>query len=295
MSERTSYRAVCRILNKSSCGSGSICGIDGSGHAYILTNAHVAGSRVGRTVKVFVESQGDNITAKVVMAAYSDKTLADWAVLKTDEPYTKVKPVLLSKKRPSGTHYSKGFPRCKAMQGQTIKTYDMSDKSALWRWSPNSIGGQSGSGVWSEKDNLQYGLLTWSWGSADGRKGAGQMTSVIYKQSRNCSTAGEARWDDLEEVGGDYEIDEPGDDDPIVEPGFFQQTSIIDLPIWAEDKIVLPEKPDSAGLREHLIEYHRAAAEFHEKWMDVFEGTRPPKIDSNPKPQPRGNGETFGL
>ena len=294
MSDRPSYRVVCRILNKSSCGSGSICGLDKDGHAYILTNAHVAGSRVGRQVKVFVESQNENITATVVMAAYSDKTQADWAVLKTDQPYTKVRPVPLSKKRPSGVHYSKGFPRCKAMQGQTIKTYDMSDKSALWRWDPNSIGGQSGSGVWSDEDDLQYGLLTWSWSSNHGRKGAGQMTSVIYKQARNCSTAGEARWEGLDEVDNDYDMDEIGDDDPIVESGFFSQSSIVDLPIWAEDKIVLPKEPDSSGLREHLIEYHRAAAEFHEKWMDVFEGARPPKKDDKPVVNPDG-GNTFGL
>ena len=43
-----SIRGVCRILNQNSCGSGSICGIQPSGNALILTNAHVAGTKIGR-------------------------------------------------------------------------------------------------------------------------------------------------------------------------------------------------------------------------------------------------------
>ena len=65
-------RGVCRILNKSSCGSGSICGITQAGKSLILTNAHVAGSRVGRVVDVEVESQRKKLKARVIMAAYSD-------------------------------------------------------------------------------------------------------------------------------------------------------------------------------------------------------------------------------
>ena len=48
------FRAVCRILNQNSCGSGSICGRKADG-SFVMTNAHVAGSNVGRRVVCEVE------------------------------------------------------------------------------------------------------------------------------------------------------------------------------------------------------------------------------------------------
>lgn len=298
MKNGESIRAVVRVLNKNSCGSGSICGIRG-GKALIMTNAHVAGTRIGRIVQCDIESTGDRVAARVIMAAYSDRTLSDWAILETVEPYGKVKPVKLSKKRPSGSHYTKGFPRCRKHNGTDVATVDMSNKTPLWRWNPNSIGGQSGSGVWSDNDHLQYGVLTWSWGG----KGAGQMTSEIYKQARNRSTVGYPRVDGLVEVSTEYDMQEVSmdgvDDDPIIENGFFMETSLTELPIWAEDDIAKPEPespeaPTSQAIKEKLIEYHREASEFHEKWCDIFEGVQPPKKDK-PESRPGDPGCTFGL
>ena len=77
------------------------------------------------------------------------------------------------------------------------------------------------------------------------------------------------------------------------------ETSLTDLPIWAEDDIVKP-KPEQPGnepsnaIQEKLIEYHREAAEFHEKWTDIFEGVKPPKKDK-PESRPDDPGCTFGL
>ncbi len=277
-----STRAVCRILNQNSCGSGSICGIRENGNALILTNAHVAGSRIGRIVTVEVESTGDRIQARVIQAAYSGNTWTDWAVLETLEPYSEVHPVKLSKNRPTGSHYTKGFPRCRAFAGSDIRTVRLADNSALWLWQPDAISGQSGSGVWSDSDNLQYGLLTWS----VGRDGGGQMTSEIYRQARNCTVSGEPRIEGMKELD-DFEIDYDtnGLDDPEVIEGFVTQRNITSLPIWHEDDDgggdVVP--PNDGGdtsptqLQKIQIENHRKLAEHHEDMVRKLQGLKPPQ------------------
>ena len=292
-----SVKNVCRVVNRSSCGSGSIVGIR-NGRTLILTNAHVAGSRIGREVQVEVESLNyERITARIIMAAYNDKTLADWAVLETVNEWSKIAPVKLSKDRPTGSHYTKGFPRCRPFAGSDISTVDQSDSSPLWRWRPNSIGGQSGSGVWSDSDNLQYGLLTWSWGGL----GAGQMTSEIYRQARNRTTAGYARPEGLEELVDDRfdldSVDRSGCDDPILENGFFQQTNITSLPIWAEDD--LTPDPGNGGdgfdARKYSIENHRQLMEYHEKQMLKLQGMKTPITDPGEDIVDDEGGGIFGL
>lgn len=291
-----SIRAVCRVLNQSSCGSGSICGLR-SGKSLIMTNAHVAGSRVGREVTVEVESQGrERIRARVIMAAYSSRTWTDWAVLETIDPYSKVKPVKLSKNKPSGSHYTKGFPRCQPFDGSDIRTVRLSSTDARWEWQPNAIGGQSGSGVWSDQDHLQYGILTWS----IGRNGAGQQTSEIYRQARDFTLAGAPRVDGMIELTQDYDwsgIDRTGLTDPIVEEGIFIQRDITTLPIWAEDgddgsgPVVPPNDPGdvpTTTLQKIQIELLRSEIEAKEKALRRLQGLKEPSQDGQDKP---GSGE----
>lgn len=214
-------RAAVRVTAGNSCGSGSVCGFyrDGS---LILTNAHVVGTRVGRQVNIRAEVDGrtQEFTGQVIQAAYSDSDLTDWAVVYA-EGFKSIEPVLLSKEKPTGAHYTRGSPRCVWPQtGTPVITADIADNSTLWRWRPNSIGGQSGSGVWSVEDDLQYGLLTWSWGGL----GAGQQTSEIYRQARERTTKGAPR------PAGLRPVIEP---DVVCEAGFFSQSDIVDLPIWA--------------------------------------------------------------
>lgn len=268
-----------------------------------MTNAHVAGSRVGREVVVEVESTGDRIRARVIMAAYSDRTWTDWAVLQTIDPYTKVRPVRMSKNRPSGIHYTKGFPRCEPFPGSNINTVALSSNDARWTWRPDAISGQSGSAVWSHADHVQYGLLTWS----IGRDGAGQMTSEIYRQARDCTLAGAPRVDGMIEVPSDYNLgeDERGDDDPIVEVGIQSlHKSISSLPIWAEDDevgpVIPPNEPGdvtNTAMQKIAIEYHRKAAEQHEQTMRQLQGLKPPAENGKPDPDNDGaiNHDTFGL
>lgn len=289
-----SIRAVCRVVNRNSCGSGSICGQQPDGKALILTNAHVAGTTIGRIVDVDVESTGDRIKARVIMAAYSDRTVSDWAILETVEPYTKVKPVHLSKKKPYGSNYTKGFPRCQPHAGTDIETVDFGS-NGVWFWEPDSIGGQSGSGVWNDNDHLQYGLLTWLWNG----HGAGQQTAEIYRQATGQTVAGYPKPDGLIELADfDLKDSERGENDPVVEPGFFQQVSIADLPIWAEDIIVDPPKdpdeppptPGTSLSRADFMEYCRDMEELHAKWRNRFENTPAPPVNGS-----GGGSGTFGL
>lgn len=226
VADRPSERAAVRVRAGNGCGSGSVCGRTDNG-SLILTNAHVAGTRVGRTVGIdcVIDGRDRSFDAKVIMAAYSDRTLTDWAVLFC-EGLTEIEPVPLSMEKPTGRHYTRGSPRCVwPLKSTDVVTAEVSDGSPLWRWRPNSIGGQSGSGVWSYDDHHQYGLLTWSWGGL----GAGQQTSEIYRQAKQRTTAGEPRIEGLENVT-------PIDAEVIVENGFYAEQGIDDLPIWWDGK-----------------------------------------------------------
>jgi len=235
-------RTAARFLVGNSCGSGSLCGFYKDGTLF-LTNAHVTGTRPGTEAKIrmVVGAETKEYMGRVVMAAYSDKTLTDWSVVYVEEKIDVV-PRYLAKTKPTGSHTTVGSPKCVwPLQRQNITTADVSENSALWRWRPNSIGGQSGSGVWSLSDGLQYGLLTWSWGGL----GAGQQTSEIYRQARQKSVSGEPRIDGLVELGRNRDV--------IVENGFYQESGIDELPIWKtepddEPAPPTPPKPDCDDL-----------------------------------------------
>ncbi len=214
-------RAV-RILNGNSCGTGSLCGRDDTG-IYILTNAHVAGSRIGHVVSCEAlladGSATEKFQARVIEAAYSSKTSTDWALLKADARYMQgLEPIKLSTTEPdprklTGTW---GCPRCEVPSGQLCRTVQL---GSLWYWQPNSIGGQSGSAV--VQGGTQKGLLTWTING----NGAGQKTSAIYKQSHQQNTDGPARVPGMMIPASTAGVE-------LIE-GYHRETSSIgDYPIW---------------------------------------------------------------
>jgi hypothetical protein len=218
------------------------------------------------------------VNARIIMAAYSDKTLADWSILFL--PQFQIAPqVKLSKNRPVSNipYYTTGSPRCVwPLRNVDLRVTHISNNSALFRLLPNAIGGQSGSGIWSRQDNLQYGLLTWSWGGDTGA----QMTSEIYRQAVQRTVAGEPRPEGLEELSERAEV----------ENGFFAEVSIRDLPIWHDPTTVKPDPqlPNAGDVisREMLIEFLREQSEFYGKWIKRLEGGGS---------EQNGNGNTFGL
>lgn len=273
-----SSTSICRVINGNSCGSGTIVGFR-DGKTLVLTNAHVAGTTIGRTVTCQFPHLGNKkVNAKVIMAAYSDQVMMDWAVLEVAEqlalPATK-----LSKKAPTGEHYTGGYPRCDGPFYQKLITRQFTHGGTVWRWQPISIGGQSGSGVHSFLDNLYYGLLTWSWGG----DGAGQTTRSIWLQYSQRATIGFVRPEGLIELGDNRATD--------LENGFFEQTGIDDLPIWHDDTTP-PPPPPTGELTKALL----AIAENLQKTVDqlkdlaggVKESTPPGNDDAGEDP-------TFGL
>lgn len=215
-----SKRAV-RIINGNACGTGSLCGRDDSG-IYILTNAHVASSRVGNVVRCEAMKEDgsgtEKFSARVIEAAYSSRTMTDWALLKADPAFmVGIDPIKLSKEKPDGSRFAGtwGCPRCEIPSGQVVDTVKL---GSLWYWQPNSIGGQSGSAV--VQDGKQKGLLTWTIGG----DGAGQTTAKIWEQSTEKNTDGPARSGSEIPVSWANGVE-------LVE-GYSAEAGIGDLPIW---------------------------------------------------------------
>lgn len=159
------------------CGSGTIVGAD-SENGYVLTNAHVVGTSVGRDVGVDVTVGGARVrvSAKIIWAAYSSASNADVAILAAPQlscrsysPMSILEPNFVP-------FTTRGSPRCvwplvsKPFMNPRIST----DSALLWG-DPDAIGGQSGSGIFN-KDRVTVGLVTWSW---NGRC-AGQQTRSIH-------------------------------------------------------------------------------------------------------------------
>lgn len=173
-------------------GSGTAVGADSTG-VYILTNAHVAGTQIGRVINVDIDTDQNThnrqrVTGRVVWAAYSDAKLIDAAIIKIDAGLVQFPPYLpLSKSVPSDPPYAtRGHARfvwpseLKQFNNPTIKS-----DSPLMLGDPDAIGGQSGSSIYNSK-GVTVGLLTWSWGG----RCAGQQTHWLWKVYRERSILG---------------------------------------------------------------------------------------------------------
>jgi hypothetical protein len=276
-----SSRSCCKVLFGNSCGSGSLVGIR-NGKSLVLTNAHVAGTQVGRVGNCTFPFLNNKVCrSRIIMAAYSDRVMMDWAVLELDEQID-LPHVKLSSKAPTGDHYTAGYPRCQGPRFQRLVTRTFQNNGTVWRWQPNAIGGQSGSGVHSLLDHLQKGLLTWSWGD----DGAGQTTKSIWLQYSQKAEIGFIRPEGL------IELSAPN---PECENGFFAEANITTLPIWAEIDVppsVDPEDPKpNPGIAAELLlssgRLKQEAARLEE--LARMNGAQPEREP------PKTGGGTFGL
>jgi hypothetical protein len=278
-----SSRGCCKVTVGNSCGSGSLVGVR-NGKSLILTNAHVAGTKIGSTARcTFPFADNKQVTARLIMAGYSDRVMMDWAILECDElinlPHTKLANVV-----PSGEHYTAGYPRCQGPRFQRLRTQQITHNGTVWRWQPNSIGGQSGSGVHSIDNNLQHGLLTWSWGG----DGAGQTTRAIWFQYINQAEVGFPRPDGLIEL---CEVN------PDVENGFFAESNITTLPIWAhlDDGNPTPPAPPSGDYAELIQRVQSVLDKVGKDLSHLSELLKDYKPPATPGTKPPADGGTFGL
>jgi hypothetical protein len=212
--------------------------------------------------------------------------MMDWCIVEIDQdiPLPVVK---LSIDAPTGDHYTMGYPRCDGPFSQRLQTRQITHNGVVWRWQPNSIGGQSGSAVHSFADNLQRGLLTWSWGG----DGAGQTTRSIWFQYLNRAVVGVVRPEGLIELADNRAEG--------LEEGFFAEANITTLPIWAhlDDPVTPPPGGGNGGDREFRAAVLKQAEELQKqvgKLIELARSSSPAPSQDDDSDEPNTGG-TFGL
>lgn len=176
-----------RCIAGNSCGSGTICGADADG-AYVVTNAHVTGTPLGRQVHVdcVVGDKAQRLSGRTVMTGYSDSRMVDFSIVYVPG-LTASRYMPMLKTEPSDQPYATtGGPRC--IWPQVTKPFNNPRNygDGLITGSPNAIGGQSGSAIYNS-EGQQIALLTWSMNGLC----AGQKTSKLWQvaTSRNMQLA----------------------------------------------------------------------------------------------------------
>lgn len=223
-----------RVIVNNTCGSGTICGSTEKG-SWILTNAHVAGTALGRTLKIdYVSADGDKQTTAITRhSGYSATRMVDYAIAFADGLQCESPMKLLRTEPKQPPFATKGSPRC--VWPQVLKPFDdpRSYGQDLITGVPNAIGGQSGSGIYNEERNT-IALLTWT---INGRC-AGQKTQKIWDiaTTGNTELAGErpAGLAELQELPSRPETEN------VIQSSMVE--SVRDLPIWFQ---VTPDAPDT--------------------------------------------------
>lgn len=261
-----------RALLSGSCGSGTINGADGSG-AYVLSNAHVWGTSIGRevTIDVVADGQTKRLKGNIVWAAYSNSRMVDAALAKFEGLTAKrYMPLLKTEpdKQPFGTT---GSPKC--VWPLVVKSFnDPRDYGqGLITGSPNAIGGQSGSAIYNSAGQ-QIALLTWS---INGRC-AGQKTSKLWQvaNERNVLLA-DLRPDGLQELGCNP------DTRPETQEGVFGELPSIMLQDVAEDH-------GGGGQRYRPVTENVIANSVATSIEDLPIWHTPGQPDPTPDPEPPG-------
>jgi hypothetical protein len=248
----------CRCIVNGSCGSGTICGADSSG-AYVVSNAHVWGTQIGKTVNVDIVSEGatKRLQGRIVFSGYSNSRMVDFAIAKVEGLTSKTYMPMVKTEPADGPYGTRGSPKC--VWPQVTKAFNdpRNYGQGLITGSPDAIGGQSGSAIYNSKGQ-QIALLTWS---INGRC-AGQKTSLLWQVAtqRNVMLADERptdlmelaygpRPETIEGIHGDcprvvsgrpetvegiHGAIEVSDNKfrPITENVIASQASMQDLPIW---------------------------------------------------------------
>ena len=165
-----------RCMVGNSCGSGTICGRDNTG-AYVLSNAHVWGTQLGKVVNIdcVVNGAQKRVQGRLVFAGYSSTRMVDFAIAVVPNLKSKRYMPMLKTEPTASPYATTGGPRC--VWPQVTKPFNdpRSYGDGLVTGTPDAIGGQSGSAIYNANGN-QIALLTWS---INGRC-AGQKTSKLW-------------------------------------------------------------------------------------------------------------------
>lgn len=307
--------AAGRALNRSSCGSCSKVG-NWNGGSLLFSNAHVLSAQIGRNVRVefLINGQKETFPARVIEAMYSDRVTADWAMAFCEDPLPDVPVVNMSKKmvKKGMDLYTRGCPRCVwPPVDSDVDIFDVRTDGGVAWWDPNSIGGQSGSAVWSDIDHYMWCLLTWSWQRGGRWRGAGQPTAFIYEQARTIRRTGaflgHKRPDGLivpefpENWAPDW--DTSGLDDPVLPTvdtwAIDTDMNIRDYPIWEGDNPPVeppptePPSDDKRWLKD--VEFYRSLGEQYLDHARELEGLPSTIVDKPNNPPGQSNDNTFGL
>jgi hypothetical protein len=262
-----------RCMVGNSCGSGTICGFDATG-AYVLSNAHVWGTQLGKVVNIDAVVGGvqKRTQGRLVFAGYSSTRMVDFAIaLCPNLKSERYMPLLRTE--PAGQPFETiGSPRCVWPQVRKPFNDPRNYGDGLVTGSPDAIGGQSGSAIYNAAGQ-QIALLTWS---INGRC-AGQKTSKLWQvaTSRNVLLA-DVRPEGLTEMGEPCQEGvfgsvpflqevQSGNVRPVTENviASLASSSMEQMPIWFDASKPEPE-PDCFELTEQekeLIKFLRKQAE----------------------------------
>ena len=260
-----------RCMVGNSCGSGTICGVDDQG-AYVLSNAHVWGTQLGKVVNIDAVVGGvqKRTTGRLVFAGYSSTRMVDFAIALCPNLKSKRYMPLLKTEPASPPYATTGSPRC--VWPQVLKPFDdpRNYGEGLLTGLPDAIGGQSGSAIYNAAGQ-QIALLTWS---INGRC-AGQKTSKLWQvaTTRNVLLA-DMRPEGLKEMS-----------EPFLEEGVFgslpllqevqsgsrpvtdnviasiANSSMEQMPIWANPTKPAPDCYELTEQEKELIEFLRKQSE----------------------------------
>lgn len=291
--------ACAQVRSGNSCGSGSIVG-HWNGGSLVCSNYHVTGG-IGKSVTCRFRHKGNdiNVPGRVIVSGYSNTTLADWSL--THLPgFQDIPPVPMSTTKPKNApHWTHGAPRCTwPLVTKQLRPTRIDANSKLILFTPDAIGGQSGSAVYDSAENIMRALIAWSWG---GQTGA-QQTAEIYRmtQAASVEVAG-LRPDGLIPLtASDVEFEE----------GFHVLSDatgnirIQDLPIWdtsvnppadpeqPEDPKPEPNPPSGVFLpRALFLEYLVSMEALSSEFRKMLESGG----DIPEEPIQPNNGNTFGL
>lgn len=160
--------AACRINSGSSYGSGTAVHDDGNS-IYVLTNAHVVGNSRSVNVEFFKFGRKTlPMSGEVIWRKFARDTDVDFAIVKINKSYFGDYPPRIIPFAPDGHKLQNGdyiaSAGCPEARWLAVwEGYVLQDANSRFYFTPPPLGGQSGSGLFTNIDNKVYiiGVITW--------------------------------------------------------------------------------------------------------------------------------------